>query len=134
MKPHLIPAHQHGHLGTELREVAGFFTGRVSSAHDDHFLSAVEESVAHSTRADAATGIAQPNLGFEPQPLSRGTCRDDDRISVDFSAVAAFAHPDFVDRTGEVHLGHPTVAHIRVKALGLRLQVHHHLGPLMPSG
>ena len=53
---------------------------------------------------------------------------------MDFGAVIAFAHPDFVDWPGEVHLGDPTVAHVGVKALGLRLQVHHHLGTVDALG
>ena len=129
---HHIAADEHRDFGAEFREIARFFTGTVTRPHDDHFLIAVEESVAHGAGTHTAADVAKAQLTFEAKPLGRGACADDHRVGVDFR-FQVVAHPNLVHRSAEVHLGHPTVPHIGVEALGLVFEVLHHLGSVDAS-
>ena len=83
--------------------------------------------------AHAAACVTQTQLAFEAQPFGRGAGVDDHAVGVDFGFLVV-AHPHLVHGAAEVHLGHPTVAHVGVKPLGLVLQVLHHLRAVDAGG
>ena len=124
---HDVSADEHGHLGAKLREVARLLARAVAGAHDDHFLVAVEEPVAHGAGTHATTCVTQAEFALQSEPLGRSTCADDDRVGVDLCFLVV-AHPHLVHGAAEVHLGDPAVTNVGVEALGLVFEVLHHLG------
>ena len=83
----LIAAVDHVHFGGVLRQVGGFFDGRVAAADDDQRLVAEprQRAVADGTRADAAVLVGV--LRRQAQVIRPSACGDDERVR--FIRVAA---------------------------------------------
>jgi hypothetical protein len=123
-RPEGFPAVDDQDLRGELRQEERLLHRRVPAAHHRNLLVAEEEPVAGGAAAHAAAH--EPLLTREPEPLGLRARGDHDALGQDGLVLAL--GPQLEGPLGEVHALDLVGAHLGPEALGLGLEVVHHLG------
>ena len=115
-------ANNHINLLTQLSQIQGFLTCRITTANYGYGLLAIEETVAGGTCRNALAIVFL--LIIQSQILGAGSRGNDNTISLYFYPSV---RSDDIRFVGEVNLHDDSVSNVCTESFGLLLQVHHHL-------